>query len=93
MSTEVIVINEDIVSSTVQNLHKEVSDFIADGVTGITFDMSSVDIIDSTGIGFIIKVQNTLKRNGGVLSLCNVNSDIIRMFKVMRLDQHISIED
>lgn len=93
MSSEVIVINEDIVSSTVQNLHKEVSDYIADGVTGITFDMSSVDIIDSTGIGFIIKVQNTLKRNGGVLSLRNVNSDIIRMFKVMRLDQHISIED
>lgn len=93
MSSEVIVINEDIVSSTVQNLHKEVSDFIADGVTGITFDMGNVDIIDSTGIGFIIKVQNTLKRNGGVLSLCNVNSDIVRMFKVMRLDQHISIED
>ncbi len=92
MSSEVVVINEDIVSSTVQNLHKEVSDIIADGVSDIIFDMGNVDIIDSTGIGFIIKVQNTLKRNGGVLTLKKVNSDIIRMFKVMRLDQHISIE-
>ncbi|MGM0442560.1 MAG: STAS domain-containing protein [Fibrobacterota bacterium] len=92
MSKEIIEIREDIVSSTVGHLHEEVSDIIAEGVQHITFDMSEVDIIDSTGIGFIIKVQNSLQKDGGLLSLRNVNPDIIRMFKVMRLDKHIEIE-
>ncbi|ERP31796.1 STAS domain-containing protein [Chitinivibrio alkaliphilus] len=91
MEAESIYITEDIVSSTVGNLHDEISDIIADGVEKIVLNMEAVDIIDSTGIGFIIKIQNSLKKNGGSLTLENVNSDIVRMFKVMRLDKHIRI--
>lgn len=92
MDLEIVTIHEDIVSSTVDNLHKDIGDIIADGKKNILIDMEEVAIIDSTGIGFIIKVQNTLKRMNGSLVLRNVNSDIMRMFKVMRLDQHITIE-
>ncbi|MGM0460904.1 MAG: STAS domain-containing protein [Fibrobacterota bacterium] len=91
MEEEVIQIHEDIVSSTVKHLHDEISDIIADGATRITFNMEQVNIIDSTGIGFIIKVQNSLKKNDGRLTLKNLNPDIVRMFKVMRLDKHIQL--
>ncbi len=62
MSTEVLIISNDITSSTIEILHRDVEDLINTGVTDITFDMTKVDIVDSTGIGFIIRVQNSLKQ-------------------------------
>ncbi len=92
MATEILEITTDITSSTIEIIHRDVDDLINDGLIDLTFDMSKVDIVDSTGIGFIIRVQNSLKQHGGILQLRGVNSDIFKMMKIMRLDKHFSIE-
>lgn len=93
MASEILKISDDITSSFVEILHRELDELIDDGIVDITFDMSNVDIVDSTGIGFIIRVQNSLKEKGGELKLRGVNSDIFKMMKIMRLDKHFSIEE
>jgi len=93
MASEILKITDDITSSFVELLHREVDSLLDDGIFEITFDMGAVEIVDSTGIGFIIRVQNSLKQKGGALKLRSVNSDILKMMKIMRLDKHFSIEE
>lgn len=93
MANDVLTITNDITSSFVEILHREVDSLLDDGVFNITFDMAKVDVVDSTGIGFIIRVQNSLKQKGGALRLRGVNADILKMMKIMRLDKHFSIEE
>ncbi len=93
MESEIVKISDDITSSYVEILHREIDRLLDDGVINITFDLTNVDIVDSTGIGFIIRVQNSLKQKNGGLKLCGVNSDILKMMKIMRLDRHFSIEE
>ncbi len=92
MSTETIVVEDNIVTSTFETISQEISGVIDSGVCDVILDLSEVSIIDSTGIGLIIRVQNTLKNINGSLSLTGVNKDIMRMFNIMRLDQHISMQ-
>ena len=91
MSNKEIKIESDITVSSIDNLHRIVDDLLENGVVNITMDFSSVNVIDSTGIGFLIRVQNSLKEKNGVLSLKNVNDDIEKMIKIMRLDNHFKL--
>ena len=93
MSSEVLKIEEDVVSSTIGALHRDIDELIDDEIYNITLDFSSVDVIDSTGIGFVIRVQNSLKQHDGTLVLKGVNSDIMKMMRIMRLDQHFEIQE
>jgi len=93
MASQILKITDDITSSFVELLHRDIDTLMDDGVYDITFDMSGVDVVDSTGIGFIIRVQNSLKQKNGALKLCGVNTDILKMMKIMRLDKHFVIEE
>ncbi len=93
METEIVKINDDITSAYVEIIHREIDKLISDGIVNITFDLTNVDIVDSTGIGFIIRVQNSLKQKNGCLKLSGVNADILKMMKIMRLDRHFAIEE
>ncbi len=93
METEIVKINDDITSAYVEIIHREIDRLISNDIVNITFDLTNVDIVDSTGIGFIIRVQNSLKQKDGGLKLCGVNADILKMMKIMRLDKHFSIEE
>ena len=57
----------------------------------IVLDLTKVELVDSTGIGFVIRIQNTLEKKEGQLVLMNVHDDIKKMLQIMRLDKHITI--
>lgn len=93
MNSETITINSDITSSTVDPLLREVNSLIETGQSDIVFDLTHVAVVDSTGIGFMIRVQNSLRQKNGGLTLSNVNEDILKMMKIMRLDRHFIVEE
>ncbi len=92
MKQEILEINSDVTSSTIEALQRKVERILDAGNANIEFSLKGVDIIDSTGIGFIIRLQNTLNQSSGTLVLSNVNDDIYKMMKLMRLDKHFTIE-
>jgi len=92
MKQQVIQLTEDVTSATTDSIQREVLQYLDAGINEILFDLSDIEIVDSSGIGFFIKVQNTLKQQNGSLSLTGASDDIFSMFKIMRLDKHISIE-
>lgn len=63
---------------------------IDQGSTDLVLDLSSVDFIDSSGLGSIV---SSLKRLGGQGSLvvCGLHGAIQSMFKLTRMDRVFSI--
>jgi anti-anti-sigma factor len=81
----------NIVSSNVAQMRTTMKGLIAEGCSLITVDLSGVEIVDSTGIGLLIALHNSLLKAGGTITVINASKDILELFKAMRLDQHFSI--
>jgi anti-anti-sigma factor len=81
----------NIVSANVAHLRTAIKGLITEGCSSITFDLTGVEIVDSTGIGLLIAAHNSLLKTGGTLAVINTSKDILDLFKAMRLDQHFSI--
>ncbi len=83
----------DITSANIDEIRAKILEEMDDALTEIVIDLEKVSLIDSSGISLLVSIQNTLKKKSGQLKLTNVSEDIQRMFKLMRLDQHITITE
>lgn len=81
----------DIVAGEVQAFRAELLNIINEKILKITVDLGSVEMIDSSGIGVFISAQNSLRKAGGSLKVVNISADILKMFKIMRLDKHFEV--
>ncbi len=82
----------DIVSSKCEDLKTEFFDIISSGEKKIVIDLSGTEMIDSSGLGLLISTRNTLLDAGGSeVEIVNITSDIMQLFKVMRLDNHFTL--
>lgn len=81
----------NLVASTIEKVKKEIIQIIEMGHVQITIDLEAVEVVDSSGIGILVATFNELKEKKGSLSIINTGENIMKMFKIMRLDTHISI--
>lgn len=82
----------DIVSSMVAEFKQELAVILAENPPQLRLDMAGVEMVDSMGIGVVIATHNTMKRQGGKLLVVQVAENILKLFKTMRLDQHLHIQ-
>ncbi len=54
-------------------------------------DFSKVEYLSSSVLGLLIRLNNTIKDQGGYMSLCNISSRIFGIFKITRLDKVFSL--
>jgi len=92
MDRTVITVKGGIIGKESRTLREKLLELTKMGIREITLDFENVDLIDSTGIGVLVGIQNILKNNNGNLSLIKVNAEIGNMLHIMRLDKHIHIE-
>ena len=90
-STAVVAPAGNIVSSNVAEMRVRLKGLMEEKCSAVTVDLEGVEIVDSTGIGLIIAVHNSLRKTGGTLSVINASKDLLDLFKAMRLDQHFSV--
>jgi anti-sigma B factor antagonist len=58
----------------------------------IILNMSSVDFIDSSGIGELIRMQTSVQRHGGQLRLVSPSKHVHDLLKMTKLDRVLEIE-
>jgi len=90
-STATVTPAVNVVSSNVAEMRTLIKGIIAEGCSAITMDLKGVEIVDSTGIGLLIAVHNTLLKVDGKIAIINASKDLLDLFKAMRLDQHFSV--
>ncbi|MEW6289873.1 MAG: STAS domain-containing protein [Thermodesulfobacteriota bacterium] len=82
----------DIVASQCASLKQEFVEIINSGEKKIVIDFSATEMIDSSGIGLLISIRNSLANyGGGEIELLNLSEDLKQLFKVMKLDNHFKI--
>lgn len=82
----------DIVASQCTNLKQEFLEIINSGEKKIIIDFSETEMIDSSGIGLLISIRNSLTNfGGGEVELINLSEDLKQLFKIMKLDNHFKI--
>lgn len=70
----------------------EVRELMKKRVYNYTFDFSKCAFIDSTGLGVIVSVHKKCMENQGDIILQHLNSDVLNVFKLTRLDKVFKIQ-
>lgn len=67
---------------------------LADAAAGntITLDFEKVRSLSSSFLGFLVKLNSTMKQNKGRLRLRNLHPDVFKIFKITGLQKLFTIE-
>ncbi|HAS73146.1 MAG TPA: hypothetical protein DCS67_03280 [Clostridiales bacterium UBA8960] len=63
------------------------------GFTDIVLDLKHVLNIDSVGVTFVIGLFKRTEASGRSFSVSNASSDILSLFRLMKLDQFFKMND
>jgi anti-sigma B factor antagonist len=72
-------------------IEKEVEQLLQQNQKHVILDLSGISMIDSTGIGQIVKCLCRLKNFGGSLRLAGLKGMVDGVFKITKVDQVIGI--
>lgn len=75
------------------DLRGEIKDHVAQGARQVVFNLANTTGVDSSGIGLLIAVHNTLQKAGGKLKVTNASADVRRLLAAMRLDRHFEVDN
>lgn len=81
----------DIIASEVPDLRNKLKTIVTNGTKSLEVDLTNINMVDSTGIGLLISLYNSLQKNGGKLSVVHASTDLLELFKSMRIDRHFTI--
>lgn len=61
--------------------------------TKLVFDLKGITFIDSSGFGVFLSAMKAANNNYGLFKICNVNSDVMELFKLLQLHHVFEIYD
>lgn len=82
---------QDLVSTMVPEFKRELGEVLAESPAQLRLDLSGTGMMDSIGIGVVIATHNSMRKNGAALVIVNASENILKLFKSMRLDQHLNL--
>ena len=92
MNTSEFMIPENFAIKEADELKQECEDAMKEGKKDFTFNFRKCKFIDSTGLGVLVSIYKKCKENGGHVELISVdNPDVLRVFKLTRLDEIFNI--
>ena len=86
--TLMVHIGSELDHSACLRLKERMDELLRDGsVRRLVFDMSDVDFMDSSGVGFIIGRYKLMAKRGGTVAVVNADARINRIFEMSGLYQ------
>jgi anti-anti-sigma factor len=82
---------DTIVAATIPELRLKMRAIVEEGVRELVIDLAGVRMVDSSGLGLLIAAHNSLRKLGGQLAVIHVSSDLMELFRSMRMHQHFSV--
>jgi anti-sigma B factor antagonist len=80
-------VDEEIVGLNQFNaLNDSVNDEMKIGIRSFTFDLTTLNSINSSGLGILISCLKKVKDSDSTLKIVNVNEKVMSIFKLTKLD-------
>lgn len=77
---------DKITALNAEAVKKDLNNEFAEPNTQLIIDLENIEFIDSTGFGAFLSVMKTAHSNNGDLKICNINQEIMKLFKLLHLD-------
>lgn len=61
--------------------------------TNVVFDLRGISFIDSSGFGVFLSCMKAANNNYGQFKICNVNAEVMELFKLLQLHHVFEIYD
>ena len=79
--------------STVEALDQELRRAEREQPSTLVLDLSALDFIDSTGVGFLIETTSRCHEGGPRLTLVRGSADVDRIFRITGVHEHLPFSD
>lgn len=86
-----VALSAKLTATEVPDLQAALKGEIAAGATEVVIDMAATTLIDSTGIGLLIAISNSLVPVQGKVQVLNVLPDIFSLLRSMRLVDRLHV--
>ncbi len=86
-----VVVGDDIVSETVNDLSYALTEAAAKGCQEIDVNMDGVQYINSSGLSILVGAHSKLKTKGGRLRITHASQDLMEFFDSINLTQVFEI--
>jgi anti-anti-sigma factor len=91
--TTVLHLAGDLDLATAGQLRGQLIDVLDDGhVRRLVLDLAGLEFMDVTGLNVIVDAHDVLRRDGGVLALRSPRPMVLRMLKLLALDEVVDVE-
>ena len=64
---------------------EQLKDYFNKPKTKLILNLENIDFIDSTGFGVFLSIMKTANNNYGFFKICNINSEVMELFKLLQL--------
>ena len=68
-------------------LSEEIDNIIKSKPARVVADLSSLDLIDSSGVAALVKLYKNIRGAGGVVSIQGARDQPLAIFKLLRMDK------
>jgi len=89
------IIESDLIAPNVKKMKDVLNDALneIDEIDEVVIDLNGIENIDSVGVSFVVSLYKNISNVGLEFRIINASSDIIQLFKLMRLDEFFIIEE
>ncbi len=77
---------DKITALNAESVKNELNEVFAEPNTHLIIDLGNIEFVDSTGFGAFLSIMKTAHSNNGDLKICNINPEIMKLFKLLHLD-------
>jgi anti-sigma B factor antagonist len=92
-SVAVVTTNEEIGGEALPTFSNKSDSCIQDGYPNIVVDCESVPSVDSTGLEYLLDLQDRCEELLGAVKLCNLDDTLRTIFRITRLNRRFEIFD
>lgn len=85
------LLTEKLMSSNAPLLKSEFAIIGAEGYRNLILDLNQVTFVDSSGLSSLLLAKRMCNDAGGVLALCNLNSQVKSLIRISQLEDVLNI--
>lgn len=64
---------------------------VTNGSSSVILDMTKVDMIDSVGVGLLVRLRKTIEEKGAKFSICGISPGVDQVFKLFDFHRQFNI--
>jgi anti-sigma B factor antagonist len=73
--------------NTAPTLAEEIDRIVAGKPAKVAVDLTSLDLIDSSGVAALVKLYKGVRSTGGAISISGARDQPLAIFKLLRMDK------